>query len=98
MLVIAAGGAALHDWTSSSSWARVLWVVAAAIAISLPLRRLLGFRCPRCRGLFFATGDLRDFLGVHRLLWGGRCSSCSLRAGHADLASEVPDSRPGPAF
>jgi hypothetical protein len=95
---VALVGAALHDWTASSVWARILWIVAAAVAISYPLRRLLGFRCPRCQRLFFATGDVRDFLGVHRLLWGRRCSGCSLRAGHAELGPDVPDSRPGAAF
>jgi hypothetical protein len=97
MLLVAVAGAVLHDWTASSVWARILWVTAAAVVISHPLRRLLGFRCPRCRGLFFATGDLRDFFGVHRLLWRRRCCGCSLRAGNHG-GSDVPDSRPGAAF
>ena len=97
VLLLTLSGAILHDWTSRSGWARLLWISAAALAVSQPLCHLLGFRCPRCGGLFFATGGLMDFLGV-RLLWGRRCGTCSLRAGHPDLGSEVPDSRPGPAF
>lgn len=98
VLLLIAAGAMLHDWTLSSGWARLLCISAAALVISQPLCHLLGFRCPRCRELFFATGGLMDFLGVHRLLWGRRCATCSLRAGHPDLTSDVPDSRPGPVF
>jgi hypothetical protein len=98
MLLVAVAGAALHDWMASSFWVRLLWIGAAAIAVGYPLRYLLGFRCPRCRGVYLATGGLRDFLGVHRLLWATRCGTCSLRTGHPDISSDIPDSRPGPAF
>jgi hypothetical protein len=98
LLLLVLLGAALHDWTTRSPWARMLWITAAAAAIGYPLRYLLGFRCPRCGGVYLATGGLRDFLGVHRVLWARRCGTCSLRAGHPDTSAEFPDSRPGAAF
>src|SRR5512134_2814442 len=59
-------GAIVHDWTRHSLAARLFWSVGALLLVGLPLVQLLGFKCPRCRGVFLATGGLRDFLGLGR--------------------------------
>lgn len=94
LLVVA--GAGLHDSMAHSLFMRLLWLVAVAALIGYPLRYLFGFRCPRCGGVYLATGGLRDFLGLGRILWANRCGSCSLPAGHAGppSAGELPESRP----
>lgn len=106
LAALAVVGAALHDALARTVWARLVWLAVIAVSIAQPLRHLLGFRCPRCSGVYLATGGLRDFLGLHRILWSRRCGSCALPAGdtghHADRgapcrdASDLPDSRPAP--
>jgi hypothetical protein len=96
LLVMA--GFLLHELLTYSLLARLLWTGAIILAVSYPLRFLLGFRCPRCHEAYLATGGLRDFLGLGRILWSQRCGHCSLPAGHPDdtVASsrDFPDSRP----
>ena len=71
-------GAALHDWAIHSVAVRLLWLVTVAASIGVPLRYLLGFRCPRCHGVYLATGGWRDFFGLGRILWAKQCGGCSL--------------------
>jgi hypothetical protein len=87
-------GALVHDWTRHSLAARLLWSLGALLFVGLPLIHLLGFKCPRCRGVFLATGSLRDFLGLGRILWGSRCGQCALPAGDTREVSHPPSSRP----
>lgn len=81
LVVLVAAGALLHDSLAHFFWMRLLWLLAIAVALGRPLNYLLGFRCPRCAEIYLATGRLRDFLSVHRVLWATRCGSCALRAG-----------------
>jgi hypothetical protein len=109
LAVLMIAGAALHDLTTHSLLARLLWLGGVVAVIGYPLHYLLGFRCPRCGALYLATGRLADFLGLGRVLWARHCGNCSLQAGHAaaGLAGadahpassgrsgrDVPDSRP----
>jgi hypothetical protein len=92
LAVIAAAGAALHDVIAASLLGKASWLLGVFALIGYPLRYLLGFRCPRCRGVFLATGKLRDFLGLGRILWASQCGSCSLSAGESGELS-APSSR-----
>lgn len=83
LLLIVLLGAALHDVLARSLLARASWLLGVIALIGYPLRYLLGFRCPRCGGVFLATGRLRDFLGLGRIIWGSRCGACSLPTGAA---------------
>jgi hypothetical protein len=96
LAVLALLGFLLHELLTHSLWARVLWTCAIVLAVAYPLGFLLGFRCPRCRETFLATGGLRDFFGLGRILWSQRCGHCSLPAGDPDepVVSSRPDSRP----
>jgi hypothetical protein len=109
LVVLVIAGAALHDVTTHSSLAKLLWLGGVVAAVGYPLRYLLGFKCPRCGALYLATGRLGDFLGLGRVLWAQRCGSCSFQAGDvpagladtdghaASLArvnGELADSRP----
>lgn len=94
LVVIAAVGAALHDVIARSLFAKASWLFGVFALIGYPLRYLLGFRCPRCGGVFLATGTLRDFLGLGRILWGNQCGSCSLPAGGAKDLPSFPDTVP----
>ena len=96
LVVIAAGGAALHDVIAQSLFAKASWLLGVFALLGYPLRYLLGFRCPRCREVFLATGKLRDFLGLGRILWANHCGSCSLPAGGAKEFRRVPED--GPSF
>lgn len=89
-------GAVLHDGVSRSPVARVAWLGAVAFALAFPLRWLLRFRCPRCRNVFLATGGLRDFVGLGRILCSKRCGSCALPVTDEGPPSsgEVARSRP----
>lgn len=69
-------GVLLHDLTARSLGAKLLWMLGIAALIAYPLGYLLAFRCPRCRAPFLATGSIRDFLGLGRVLWAKRCGSC----------------------
>lgn len=92
LLVIAAVGAALHDVIAASFLAKASWLLGVFALIAYPLSYLLGFRCPRCGCVFLATGKLRDFLGLGRILWASQCGSCSLPAGESGELSP-PSSR-----
>ncbi|MEY2931507.1 MAG: hypothetical protein RL033_2256 [Pseudomonadota bacterium] len=98
LAVLALVGFLLHELLSHSLLARLLWTGAVLLAIVYPLGFLLGFRCPRCREVYVATGGLRDFFGLGRILWSQRCGHCSLPAGRPDEAvvssRDLPDSRP----
>jgi len=95
-------GAVLHDLTTASLGARLAWISAVVAVVAYPLGYLLGFQCPRCGEAYLATGGLRDFLGLGRILWSNRCGRCALPAGHRGHAvlgsdvssSDLPDSRP----
>jgi hypothetical protein len=94
-VLLCVAGALLHDVTAQSLPARLGWFLGVVVLIGLPLRYLLGFRCPRCGGVYLATGGLRDFMGLGRILWGNRCGTCELEAGNAEVPSgDVPESRP----
>jgi hypothetical protein len=92
LVVIASVGAVLHDVLAQSLFAKASWLLGVFVFIGYPLRYLLGFRCPRCGGVFLATGKLRDFLGLGRILWANHCGSCSLPAGESGELSP-PSSR-----
>lgn len=92
LVLIASVGAALHDVLASSLFARTSWLLGVFALIAYPLRYLFGFRCPRCGEVFLATGKLRDFLGLGRILWASQCGSCSLPAGESGELS-APSSR-----
>ena len=83
-------GAVLHDLVARSLGARLLWLGAVATSLGHPLRSLLAFRCPRCGGVFLATGGWRDFLGLGRILWAKQCGRCAL-----SLVEEEPPSSEG---
>ena len=88
LVLIAAVGAALHDLIAQSLFAQTAWLLGVFALLGYPLRYLLGFRCPRCGAVFLATGKLRDFLGLGRILWANHCGSCSSPApGAMDLQS-----------
>jgi hypothetical protein len=89
-------GAVFHDWVARSLGARSFWLAAVAVALAAPLRRLLGFRCPRCGRVFLATGRWRDFLGLTRVLWAKQCGSCSFSVVEEKPpgSGELPKSRP----
>jgi len=74
-------GVLLHDLTAHSLGAKLAWMLGIAVLIAYPLGYLLAFRCPRCRAPFLATGSVRDFLGLGRVLWGKRCGTCGRAAG-----------------
>jgi hypothetical protein len=88
-------GAVLHDCLARSLAARLLWLAAVALSVAAPLRRLLGFRCPRCRGIFLATGRWRDFLTPTRVLWAKQCGRCALSVVEEEPPSSggLPESR-----
>lgn len=96
--LLALVGFLLHELLTHSLLARVLWTGAIVLALSYPLGFLLGFRCPRCHEAYLATGRLRDFFGLGRILWSQRCGHCSLPAGDPDepavSSRDLPDSRP----
>src|SRR5688572_25098336 len=83
LVLIAALGAALHDVIAQSLFAQTAWLLGVFALIAYPLRYLLGFRCSRCGEVFLATGKLRDFLGLGRILWANHCGSCSAPPGGA---------------
>ena len=91
-------GVLLHDLMTSSPVARIAGTSAMVLLVAYPLGFLLGFKCPRCGEAYLATGGLRDFLGLGRILWSRRCGSCALPAGarHARDVNgpDLPDSRP----
>jgi len=95
-------GVLLHDLMASSPVARFAGTSGMVLLVAYPLGFLLGFRCPRCGEAYLATGGLRDFLGLDRILWSRRCGTCALPAGegegprcHADVDHpDLPDSRP----
>ena len=95
-------GVLLHDLMARSPVARFAGTGGMVLLVAYPLGFLLGFRCPRCGEAYLATGGLRDFLGLGRILWSRRCGRCALPAGgtagerHArDVnGTELPDSRP----
>ena len=92
-------GVLLHDLMVSSPLARFAGTSAMVLLVAYPLGFLLGFRCPRCGEAYLATGGLRDFLGLGRILWSRRCGSCALPAGSRGHrrdrdVSDLPDSRP----
>jgi hypothetical protein len=93
LAVLVVAGAALHDVTTQSGLAKLLWLGGVVSVIAYPLHYLLGFRCPRCGALYLATGGLVDFLGLGRVLWARRCGSCSLQAGPAAATLEDADTR-----
>jgi hypothetical protein len=93
LALLVGAGAFLHDLTVNSLAARLVWLGGVALTIGWPLRSLLAFRCPRCGGVFLATGGLRDFLGIGRILWANRCGACDLPAGHGH-DSDLPDAAP----
>lgn len=94
LVVIVAASAALHDVIAPSLSAKAAWLLGVFVLIGYPLGYLLGFRCPRCAQVFLATGKLRDFLGLGRILWANRCGSCSLRTGGAGCLESVSDAVP----
>ena len=98
IVLLALAGFALHELLTHSLPARSLWTLAIVLAVSYPLGFLLSFRCPRCHEAYLATGGLRDFFGLGRILWSQRCGHCSLPAGSADepaiSSRDLPDSRP----
>jgi hypothetical protein len=94
LVLIAAVGAALHHVIAQSLFAQTAWLLGVFALIGYPLRYLLGFRCPRCGGVFLATGKLRDFLGLARILWANQCGSCSLRAGDGKEPPSFSDAVP----
>jgi hypothetical protein len=69
-------GVLLHDLTAHSVGAKLAWMLGIASLIAYPLGYLVAFRCPRCRARFLATGSVRDFLGLGRVLWAKRCGTC----------------------
>jgi hypothetical protein len=92
-------GVWLHDLMAHSPVARFVGTSVMVLLIAYPLGFLLGFKCPRCGEAYLATGGLRDFLGLGRILWSRRCGTCALPAGEsshrgADVTSDLPDSRP----
>jgi hypothetical protein len=95
-------GVLLHDLMARSPVARFAGTTGMVLLVAYPLGFLLGFKCPRCGEAFLATGGLRDFLGLGRILWSRRCGSCALPAGEAHGARreddvnrpDLPDSRP----
>jgi hypothetical protein len=95
-------GVLLHDLMASSPVARFTGTSAMVLLVAYPLGFLLGFKCPRCGEAYLATGGLRDFLGLGRILWSRRCGNCALPAGegegtHRDAdvnRPDLPDSRP----
>lgn len=94
LVVIASVGAVLHGLIAQSLFAKASWLLGVFALIGYPLRYLLGFRCPRCHGIFLATGKLRDFLGLGRILWANHCGSCSLRAGGPTDLEGLSDAAP----
>lgn len=96
--LLAVAGFLLHQLLTASLLARLLWTGAIVLAVSYPLGFLLAFRCPRCHEAYLATGGLRDFFGLGRILWSQRCGHCALPAGDPDAPAvssrELPDSRP----
>jgi hypothetical protein len=95
LVLLVALGALLHDMMMRSPAARFVGTSAMVLAVAYPLGFLLGFKCPRCGEPYLATGGLRDFLGLGRILWSRRCGSCSLPAGEgAPSSADFPDSRP----
>lgn len=95
LVLLVALGAALHDLMMRSPAARFVGTSAMVLAVAYPLGFLLGFKCPRCGEAYLATGGLRDFLGLGRILWSRRCGRCSLPAGEGVPSSrDYPDSRP----
>ena len=94
-MVLVALGALLHDMMVQSPAARFAGTSAMVLAVAYPLGFLLGFRCPRCGEAYLATGGLRDFLGLGRILFSRRCGTCALPAGDgAPSSRDLPDSRP----
>jgi hypothetical protein len=92
-------GVLLHDLMVRSPFARFAGTSAMVLLVAYPLGFLLGFRCPRCGEAYLATGGLRDFLGLGRILWSRRCGRCALPAGTRHGSRDVngrdlPDSRP----
>jgi hypothetical protein len=88
-------GVALHDGATRSSMTRLLWLAAVALSLAYPLKRLLGFRCPRCGHVFLATGGWPDFFGLGRILWSKRCGSCAVLLEEEPPSSDgLPESRP----
>jgi hypothetical protein len=94
LVVLVIAGAALHDVTTHSSLAKLLWLGGVVAVVGYPLHYLLSFKCPRCGAPYLATGRLGDFLGLGRVLWAQRCGSCSLPAG--DVSAGLTDTE-GPA-
>ena len=105
LVLLVALGALLHDLMARSPVARFAGTSAMVLLVAYPLGFLLGFKCPRCGEAYLATGGLRDFLGLGRILWSRRCGSCALpaeRQGHAGEChaardvngADLPDSRP----
>ena len=98
LVLLALAGFLLHELLTHSLWARLLWTAAIVMAVAYPLGFLLGFRCPRCHEAYLATGGLRDFFGLGRILWSQRCGHCALPAGEPEepvvSSRDYPDSRP----
>jgi hypothetical protein len=102
LVLLVALGALLHDLMARSPVARFVGTSAMVLLVAYPLGFLLAFRCPRCDEAYLATGGLRDFLGLGRILWSRRCGSCELPAGEAEgtrrdtdvNGPDLPDSRP----
>lgn len=80
LLVVVLASAALHDLIAESLLGKLIWLLGVLLVLRYPLGYLFGFRCPRCHGVYLATGKLRDFLGLGRILWSSRCGVCSLPA------------------
>jgi len=95
LVLLVALGALLHDRMAHSLAARFVGTSAMVLAVAYPLGFLLGFLCPRCGEAYLATGGLRDFLGLGRILFSRRCGNCALPAGEGVPSSrDLPDSRP----
>jgi len=95
-------GVLLHDLMARSPVARFAGTGLMVLLVAYPLGFLLGFKCPRCGEAYLATGGLRDFLGLGRILWSRRCGRCALPAGEGEgthreddvTRPDLPDSRP----
>src|SRR6185436_7321919 len=84
LVLLVALGVLLHDLMARSPVARFAGTSAMVLLVAYPLGFLLGFRCPRCGEAYLATGGLRDFLGLGRILWSRRCGTCALPAGEGE--------------
>ncbi len=78
LLALAPIGAAARLLGPDSSWVGAAWLAGCAALMGPPFSYLLGFRCPRCRRTYLATGRATDFLGLGRILWSRRCGVCAL--------------------